>query len=149
MIDLASLPSLPLTDVALLPDSPGVYFAISKEGEVLYVGRADSLLNRWRGHERKSQLMAIEGIRLAWLHSTEELVALEREHIEAFNPPLNWSEQIPRRGKYQTVAVQVRCPLSLVMWLRSEAAKSSLPRSVPSQIREIIAEAKRQQEQAA
>jgi DNA-binding XRE family transcriptional regulator len=83
-------PSVPLPPRLSLPDKPGIYFAIGPNEQVLYIGRALSLLKRWRTHHRRDQLAEFGDVRIAWvLLPSSRLVNTERELIKLFNPPLN------------------------------------------------------------
>ena len=98
--NIAVLPALPLPQRGELPDLPGVYFALGANDEVLYIGKAVSLCNRWKstGHHRYKQLMAMPGVRLAWLAiSTPDLLdAVEEACIKHFRPVLNGTRGIDR-----------------------------------------------------
>ena len=56
--EFGTLPSLVLSAKQQLPNCCAVYFAVS-QGQVLYVGLATNLRNRWRNHHRLPQLDAI------------------------------------------------------------------------------------------
>lgn len=88
--NLLSLPSLPLSERANLPNDAGIYFAVAKE-QVLYIGRAINLHRRWRQHHRYDQLKAFGDVRLYWLPITEMefLEELEASLIKHFKPVLN------------------------------------------------------------
>ncbi|AUB42341.1 Excinuclease UvrABC, nuclease subunit [Nostoc flagelliforme CCNUN1] len=73
-------------------DGPGIYFAISSNDEILYIGRSSNLRNRWKSHHRAVQLKSqSEDIRLAWLQVDDELLLPEIEAalIEHFAPAFN------------------------------------------------------------
>lgn len=89
--DIASLPSLLLSDKGKLPSYAGVYFALSSHGRVLYIGRSINIQERLRGHHRLHMLKAFKDVKIAWLTQSDSL-ALRRIEIiliEHFNPPLN------------------------------------------------------------
>lgn len=95
-IEPLALPSLPLSERSALPDIPAIYFAIGDGDEVLYIGKARRLSERWRWnmHHRYSQLSAIGNVRLAWLSVSDEslLAGIETACIEYFAPVLNRSK---------------------------------------------------------
>lgn len=67
--------ALPYVDFAQrrrLPNSPGIYFALSDAGQVLYVGQTVNLARRWAGHHRVKQLEEIGCTRIAWLGVTDK-----------------------------------------------------------------------------
>ena len=93
--DLSKLPSLSLSQRNTLPKCPAVYFAVDSENRVLYVGRANNLLARWKDHHRQEQLNRINRrnkIKIAWLICPNELkvlVTTEIYFIELYHPLLN------------------------------------------------------------
>jgi hypothetical protein len=91
-VDPFSLPSLPLDSYRKFPDKPAIYFAILKE-EILYIGKARSLFNRWsRGeHHRHGELQQYPGVKIAWIEFSEPelLLAIEEILIRHFSPKLN------------------------------------------------------------
>lgn len=62
-----TLPSLPLEMRSQLPTTPRIYFCLSESGEVLYIGKAEKLRQRWRQHHRCKQLQAMDGDKIAYL----------------------------------------------------------------------------------
>ncbi len=86
------LPSLPLSRKGELPEISAVYFSLSEQGEILYIGQAVNLKNRWLNHHRLKELVAqIHPVRVAWIEVQEEsaLTPLESALISHFNPSLN------------------------------------------------------------
>ena len=47
-----SIPSLHITERALLPAKPGIYFVYTPDHKILYVGKADNIRTRWNSHHR-------------------------------------------------------------------------------------------------
>jgi len=90
-INFTTLPSLPLNQRSQLPTDSCIYFALSAEGKVLYIGKSDNLAKRWRQHHRCQQLEAMDGVRLAWLQveDKESLLSIEAAMIKHFQPSLN------------------------------------------------------------
>lgn len=88
---LSSLPYLSLADRRKLPSCPAVYFALSSQGRVLYVGRSANICERLRSHHRVPLLEALGGVKIAWLEQSNSfaLPRLEKTLIKHFNPPLN------------------------------------------------------------
>lgn len=80
-----------------LPDSPGVYQFLSKEGKVLYVGKAKNLKNRVRSYFQSNlpsariSLMTkkIEDIQLIVTDSEIEAIVLENNLIKELKPRYN------------------------------------------------------------
>ncbi len=81
-----------------LPDSPGVYQMMSKDGKVLYVGKAKLLSQRVRsyfsgteGHAKHIRKMVRRVHDIKWTTTRTELEAilLESQFIKEFTPPFN------------------------------------------------------------
>lgn len=90
-INPLTLPSLSLFDRRLLPNCPAIYFVLDGD-RVLYIGKANNLVQRWKAHQRWFQFKAMVGdIRLAWLECTELglLTEIEASLIDAFEPEFN------------------------------------------------------------
>jgi len=80
-----------------LPDQPGVYRFLRRNGDVLYVGKAASLKKRTTSHfiGRTGKLLApemltqVSDIAVTVTASALEAALLENETIKALNPPYN------------------------------------------------------------
>ncbi|NEO98435.1 MAG: GIY-YIG nuclease family protein [Symploca sp. SIO2E9] len=77
-----------------LPSSPDIYFVLDNNSQLLYVGRAKNLRERWLGksHHRYKQLArkGLDKITLGYIKVPfDELEQREKEYIEQFNPALN------------------------------------------------------------
>lgn len=94
-----NLSSLNLTDKQKLPEYSAIYFAVAS-GQVLYVGQAVNLRNRWQNHHRLPQLEAINRrcqVKLFWLNClSTELNELERQYIQFYCPTLNQTK-VPQK----------------------------------------------------
>lgn len=90
-IDFHVLPSLPVEERISLPSCSAIYFAVSSEEKILYIGRAGDLLTRWLLHHRYNQLCRIGGVPVCWLEVSDStlLPAIERALISYFKPVLN------------------------------------------------------------
>ncbi|MBH8565902.1 GIY-YIG nuclease family protein [Nostoc sp. CENA67] len=91
-INPLELPSVSFQERKILPASPGIYFAISSNDEILYIGRTSNLRNRWKSHHRAVQFKSqSQNIRLAWLQVDDEtlLPEIEAALIEHFAPAFN------------------------------------------------------------
>jgi excinuclease UvrABC nuclease subunit len=85
------LPSVTFRERTLLPRVSGVYFVFNTYGELLYVGKAKNLRERWRYHHRATQVRG--DYRIHWILGSD---AAERERretifINMFRPPWNGS----------------------------------------------------------
>lgn len=97
--EFGTLPSIKLTERHRLPECSAIYFAIARE-QILYVGLATNLRNRWQNHHRLPQLEAVDRkceVKLFWLSCTpSQLNDLERQYIEHYCPTLNQTK-VPDR----------------------------------------------------
>jgi GIY-YIG catalytic domain-containing protein len=100
--------ALVVADVALAPDTPGIYTFISSEGRALYVGKARSLHRRLAGHFRSrggepaKRAALIEGAtEVRWEETGSELEALLREHLalRREHPAINVQRAAHRRPR--------------------------------------------------
>lgn len=91
LINIATLPTISLSDRASLPSCSGIYFLLSSKGKLLYIGRSINIANRWRnGHHQHRLRNRFKNLWLAWYESDiESLETLEAELINCYNPPFN------------------------------------------------------------
>ena len=92
-------PTYPIDDQRFrsLPDEPGVYRFLRRNGDLLYVGKATSLKKRVTSHfiGRSGKLLApemltqVSDIAVTETASALEAALLENETIKALNPPYN------------------------------------------------------------
>lgn len=108
-INPLSFPSVAIEERAQLPRTSAVYFCLAADGQILYIGRARNLKQRWGLHHRYGQLKKIGGVKIAYFDSPVELLdEIEQALINWFQPPLNTSS-IKRDGKTKGIRVkQVR-----------------------------------------
>jgi len=97
--EFGTLPSFKLSERQKLPECSAIYFAIARD-QVLYVGLATNLRNRWQNHHRIPQLATLNKrceIRLFWLSCPQnQLNNLEHQYIEYYCPNLNRTK-VPNR----------------------------------------------------
>ena len=94
---ILSYPSALVADTRALPNKPGVYYAV-KDSQVLYVGKALSLRQRWSGsnHKQKERLLRMGGVVLFYrLVGEHRLLLEEAKEIQLFNPLLNKQKPSP------------------------------------------------------
>lgn len=85
-VDIATLPSVPVSNRGMLPPVSAVYFGLSETNEILYIGQAVLLRARWRSHRALSQGVT----RIAWLPCrVNKLSTWERRLIRHYHPVLN------------------------------------------------------------
>ena len=97
--EFSTLPNLKLSERKQLPECSAIYFAVSYS-QVLYVGLAANLRQRWQNHHRCKQLELINkraDVTLFWLTCPQhQLQALEHQYIEYYCPTLNQTK-LPNR----------------------------------------------------
>lgn len=98
MINLATLPSLPLSRRSCLPEEPGVYFVV-QQTRIRYIGQTQSLKTRWAQHHRLEQYLKEDDMVIAWLPLSKTLTrsAIERACINYFTP-LDNGKRLPRQA---------------------------------------------------
>ncbi len=111
-----------------LPDAPGVYLWKDAAGEVLYVGKANSLKSRVRwyfGDEAAASprlaLLAekIAGLETIVVQSPSQALLLENNLIKEYRPRFNVNLRDDKR--YPWLAVTVREPFPRILVTRKDA----------------------------
>jgi GIY-YIG catalytic domain len=89
-INLATLPSIALENRRTFPQCSCIYIARSGE-EILYIGKAINLAQRWRQHHRQAELESMEEVKITWLEVSDPglLPVVEKALIQYFKPQLN------------------------------------------------------------
>ena len=89
LINPALLPSLSLAERGNLPKIRGIYLVL-KQTEVIYIGQASNIWQRWQSHHLISRLWLLPEIRIAWSEvEGTPLHLIERLLIKRFLPLLN------------------------------------------------------------
>jgi uncharacterized protein (UPF0297 family) len=78
-----------LEDKSKLPKLPVIYFVISNNGKVEYIGRSNNARARFRNHHRKEDFEKLVNPTIHWIHMDEDLVETERLFIEIVSPDMN------------------------------------------------------------
>lgn len=93
------LPFVCIDDVIDLPCKSGVYFVESISGDLLYIGKAKNLRNRWRGHHKLNELLIHDAEKIYYAKIPHDLtVYIEQAMIECFYPSLNRKSAINTNG---------------------------------------------------
>lgn len=131
-----ALPSLPLSWRKAFPKKASViYFALSENDELLYIGRAINLYLRWNGcvHQYQKTLEQKGGVRIAWMEvgDVKSLPKIEYALIEHFRPPLNKVNNALAACKVDIKEKTFKIRLSTRDWerLHDEAARREVPAS--------------------
>ena len=97
--DFSIFPHLPAYQHRQFPEIPAIYIAFDPPGDVLYIGRAQSLRKRWRGSYTHPWLKVVCKIQVAWFHvDVEHQPALEKLLIEHYRPLGNICHNRKRKG---------------------------------------------------
>jgi DNA-binding XRE family transcriptional regulator len=97
LIDIEKLPSMAFTEMSHLPNERSVYFALTSDGTVLYVGQTESLSRRWLSHSKKEDLASVGCSKIAWMKSEGDIKTLESAFVKRFRPSLNKGEKQSKR----------------------------------------------------
>jgi len=90
MFPVSELPKLSVANRHQLPNCIAVYFVLSPEGNVLYVGQTTSLSYRWRYRQHHVITKVSDSDQIAWMEvEADSAKAKESEFIRMFRPPLN------------------------------------------------------------
>lgn len=91
-VDPFSLPYVGIKERRALPHESGIYFVLLGK-EILYIGMANNLHQRWYAHHRYRQFKSYGDVVIAWLVVANpfhrELEVIEETYICHFNPILN------------------------------------------------------------
>lgn len=144
-INPLTLPSLPLAERRNLPSVCAIYFALSSYGEVLYIAKATSLVQRWAAHHRYSQLKNMENVRLAWLEcsDTSLLTEIEEALINWFSPPINGSAVV---GDKKRISLYVEERLKIELEALAKSRRRSLSNLIEVLCEEAVEKAKQEGE---
>jgi len=89
-IEISHLPSMAFEHRQNLPTIPALYFVVSAQLDIMYVGQTGNLRDRWKSHQRSIQ-MQTGGYRIHWFRfdNEAERALIERRAISYFRPPWN------------------------------------------------------------
>lgn len=121
-VDFASLPSVLLSELDSAPEIPGIYFILSDDNVILYVGQTSNFRRRMRQHERKgtfrpTELWLPKRARVYPLSDHQERLRLETVYIVSLLPPLN-----------KALMLTVGKKLSEIRWRKKGSSKRKAKR---------------------
>lgn len=95
-----ALPYITYKDKANLPSSSGIYYVLNRyKREIVYIGRAKNIRNRWKKHHRDWDIGVLESIytdgriTIAWeIYPENYLKEFEIKRIREFKPIINWKD---------------------------------------------------------
>lgn len=137
-IDIFTLPSLPWTERALLPECPAVYFVLEKS-RVLYVGQTTQLRTRWQRHHLSLQLSSTMDVRIAWYETADSCHRwqLENQGVTLFHPRYN-KALVRRLPTHKTIGAAVPNHLYNILETLAIRANTSMSEQVKTLIREAL-----------
>jgi len=124
---ILSYSSVLVADTRALPNESGIYYAV-KGSEVLYVGKALSLRQRWSGsnHKQKVKLLRMGGVVLFYrLVGEHRLLLEEAKEIQLFNPMLN--KQKPKPATHDRGLVRIDSIVRDAFWTFAWGMAIALP----------------------
>ena len=124
---ILSYSSALVADTRSLPNKPGIYYAV-KGSQVLYIGKALSLRQRWSGnnHKQKERLLRMGGVVLFYRFALEYRLLLEEaKEIQLFDPPLN--KQKPKPATHDRGLVRVDSIARDAFWTFTWGMAIALP----------------------
>ena len=126
---LQTLDSQPIVKASKLPAISAVYF-VATETQLLYIGRAQNLKDRFISHHRKQQFLSIPDVKLFWFPvDSEHSPVVENSLIGLWEPELN-GEDLPEEFRYQNKGkiIGFRCPdelASAIHKIKKETGKDT------------------------
>lgn len=101
----------------LFPDGPGIYFFKDKNGQVLYIGKAQSLKNRVKSYflptsDRRLKTMIQESRKIDYIvtDSTKEAAFLENNYIRQHQPRFNLRLKDDKNFPFIKITIQDEFP---------------------------------------
>ncbi|HEY8298689.1 MAG TPA: excinuclease ABC subunit UvrC [Candidatus Baltobacteraceae bacterium] len=135
------------TTLSQIPDAPGVYQMIGKEGEVLYIGKAISLRGRVRSyfqesaaHHIRTQHMVerVVDVRTIVVNNEIEALILEANLIKRYQPPFNVRLRDDKRYPYLKVTDEAFPRVVFTRVVKDDGARYFGPYTNAHGLRELI-----------
>ena len=137
----------PLPALAQIPDAPGVYMMVGRDGEILYIGKAISLRNRVRSyfqegavhHPRTTAMVEKVGdVRTIVVTNEVEALILEANLIKRHQPPFNVRLRDDKRYPYLKVTNEPYPRVVFTRFVRNDGARYFGPYTNAHGLRELI-----------
>lgn len=142
------MPFDPQTDLARIPDAPGVYLMKGADGEIFYVGKASSLKSRLRqyfGATSDTRYFVsllddlLEDVKVMITHNEKEALILEAELIRRHKPRFNVLLKDDKSFLHLRIDDRVKWPrIDVVRKPRNDKAKYFGPFHSASKLRETL-----------
>ncbi len=136
-----------LPNLTQIPDAPGVYMMVGRDGEILYIGKAVSLRNRVRSyfqdgavhHPRMTAMVErVIDVRTIVVTNEVEALILEANLIKRHQPPFNVRLRDDKRYPYLKVTAEHFPRLVFTRFVRHDGARYFGPYTNAHGLRELI-----------
>jgi excinuclease ABC subunit C len=133
--------------LAQIPDAPGVYQMIGRDGEILYIGKAVSLRSRVRSyfqesaaHHIRTQAMVerVVDVRTIVVSNEIEALILEANLIKRYQPPFNVRLRDDKRYPYLKVTNEPFPRVVFTRFVKDDGARYFGPYTNAKALRELI-----------
>ena len=134
-------------NLAQIPDAPGVYLMVGRDGEILYIGKAISLRNRVRSyfqdgavHHPRTVAMVEKVCDVKTIVVTNEVEALilEANLIKRHQPPFNVRLRDDKRYPYLKVTNEPFPRVVFTRFVRNDGARYFGPYTNAHGLRELV-----------
>jgi len=141
-------PPAPLAQtLGQIPDAPGIYMMLDKNGDVLYIGKAVSLRSRVRSyfqesaaHHVRTQAMVerVQDVRTIVVTNEVEALILEANLIKRYQPPYNVRLRDDKRYPYLKVTNEPFPRVLFTRVVKNDGARYFGPYTNAHGLRELI-----------
>jgi excinuclease ABC subunit C len=141
-------PPAPLAQtLAQIPDAPGIYMMLDKNGDVLYIGKAVSLRNRVRSYFQESAVHHVRthamvervvDVRTIVVTNEVEALILEANLIKRYQPPYNVRLRDDKRYPYLKVTNEPFPRVLFTRVVKNDGARYFGPYTNAHGLRELI-----------
>ncbi len=112
-----SVPSVRILERNKLPESPAIYFVITPDNRLLYIGQSKNLRQRWQSHHRFQQFIeASQETRVVWFEFDESdrqsIPSVEEELITLLDTEYNETD-VPLDENHHIKRCAFRVPIDL------------------------------------
>jgi excinuclease ABC subunit C len=137
----------PAAALAQIPDAPGVYEMVGRDGAILYIGKAISLRNRVRSyfqegavhHPRTAAMVEkVADVRTIVVTNEVEALILEANLIKRHQPPFNVRLRDDKRYPYLKVTNEPFPRVVFTRFVRNDGARYFGPYTNAHGLRELI-----------
>ncbi|MGA8576040.1 MAG: excinuclease ABC subunit UvrC [Candidatus Cybelea sp.] len=130
-----------------IPDAPGVYLMVGREGEILYIGKAISLRSRVRSYFQEgavhhprtiAMVERVADVRTIVVTNEVEALILEANLIKRHQPPFNVRLRDDKRYPYLKVTNESFPRVVFTRFVRNDGARYFGPYTNAHGLRELI-----------